>query len=392
MEKKQILAIVAANIVRLMKEKKIKDNAELARRSNIATGTISKILQTSMNISLELVVKLATGLDASVHEVLEGIDIKKIDKVLKKQELSKSEQLCIGILSINNKRVTCVKSPEGKILGSIELEGGLDLTETSGSLLSLIQEAIHKALPDDQDIDGKLEQTCLNLVTQSFEFEDTRIKFVNFAKKYFKDVILLPDWQLTYFADFKDMHGISLVIDKGVSLSYMTDGKLKKLGGWKFPVYDLGGENWLGVETIRHTIEAVEGYIPMTALARNVMSKFGGKIEKITETCFKGAHPDIYCTFTESLLRSYFTGEPTAKVIIERGFEFIYKLVDRADAILGKQLKIAINGSLADIYKVFFKPERLISPSSDTEKGCLLADITRDFLMAHGIKDIVNVT
>ena len=388
MEKQQLLTTVAANVVKLMKQQKIKDNAELARRSGIATGTISKIFKGTMNISLELVVKLALGLNVRISQVLEGIDLSEIEEKVEELEPCASEQLSIAILSINNKRVTCIKNAAGSVVGTLELEGGLDLTETSGNLLNLIQEAIKKALPDDKDIVSKLEHAKLNLVTQSFEFEDTRVKFVSFAKKYFKDVILIPDWQLTYFVDFKDEPGISLVIDKGVSLSYMTDGKLRKLGGWKFPVYDLGGENWLGVETIRHTIEAVEGYIPMTPLASSVMAKFNGKIEKITETCFKGAHPDIYCTFTEPLLRNYFTGEPSAKAIIEKGFHSIFKLVERADTIIGKSLKITINGSLADIYKPFFNPERLISPSSDTVKGCLLADITREFLALHGIKDI----
>jgi glucosamine kinase len=175
--------------------------------------------------------------------------------------------------------------------------------------------------------------------------------------------------------------GISLIIDKGVSLSYRHNREIKKLGGWKFPVYDLGGENWLGVETIRHTIQAKEGYIPMSDLAHNVLAKFNGKIEKITEICFKRNDPDIYCLFTEPLLRSHFTGDPAANSIIQLGFQSIHQLVDRADNILGEKGRIALSGSLANIYKSYFKPNhRLIPSSTDAEKASLLADLTTEFL------------
>lgn len=363
---------------------------ELARNSNISTGTISKIVNANMSITIPMAMNLAAGLGVDVSDILSGLAEKESkNSISKKTEINKSAQLFIGVLSINNKRYTCIKEHTGKIVGTSELEGGLDLTDTTSTgLINLINESIFEALPNEND-HNKLKCAKLNLVTQSYEFEDTRNKFVIFAKKNFHDVLLLPDWQITYLATFKNNSGISLVTDKGVSLSYKHKGLLKKLGGWKFPVYDLGGENWLGVETIRHTIEAAEGYIPMSNLARNVLAKFNGKIERITETCFKGTEDaDIYSLFSEPLLRNYFTGEDAAKNILEHGFQLIYRLIERVDSILGKQCKIAINGSLADIYQTFFKKERLIISPSDSEKVSLLADITRDFLEQHGIRNI----
>jgi len=357
---------------------------EVARRSNISQGAVSRIINAKMNITVSVALGLAKGLGVTIRGILHGVENETKEKINKKIENNKNEKLYIGILSINNRRITCIKDYTDKVIGTSELTGGLDLAETAPSLLQLILESIYKALPNSNTNESKLRFAKLNLVTQSYEFEETRSKFEFFVKKHFKDIILLPDWQITYFADFQDEKGISLVTDKGVSLSYMENGKIKKLGGWKFPVYDLGGENWLGVETIRHTIEAIEGYIPKSELARNVLSKFNGKIEKITETCFKGADSDIYCLFAEILLRSYFTGDNTAKTIIERGFQAVYKSIERVDSILGKKLKIAMNGSLATIYKPFFQKERLINPSSEDKKAKLLASMTKEFLSKYG--------
>lgn len=387
MEKKQIIMTIADNVRDLMNQAGL-SSTELAKKCKISTGTISKIINSNMSITIPMAINLAEGLGVDIDDLLKGLIGKKIKETILKKAESKTKQLSIGILSINNKRFTCIKDHLGKVIGTSEIERGLDLAKTFGSLIHLIQESIYETFPGGESNDSKLKYAKLNLVTQSYEFEDTRNKFILFAKKYFKEIMLLPDWQITYLADFKKEPGISLVTDKGVSLSYMHNGSLKKLGGWKFPVYDLGGENWLGVETIKHTIEAAEGYIPMSKLARSVLAKFNGKIEKITEACFKSDDPDIYCLFSEPLLRSYFTGDPAAKIIVEHGFQSIYRLIERVDNIVGKQLKITLNGSLADIYKNFFKKNRLITPSSEAEKVKLLTDLTQKYLEAHGIKNL----
>lgn len=359
----------------------------LAKKCKISSASIFKVINGKMSITIPMAMAICNGLGVPLDDLLAGLTDQQIEAGKShKVESQKSDHLSIGILSINNKRITCIKDHTGKVIGRSELNGGLDLTETTGALINLIQAAISEALPKTKSIESKLRFSKLNLVTQSYEFEDTRTKFALFAKKYFKEVILLPDWQITYLTDFKKNDGVSLVVDKGVSLSYMHNEQLKKLGGWKFPVYDIGGENWLGVETIRHTIEAVEGFTPMTELAQNVLSKFNGKIEKITETCFKGEkNTAIYSLFAEPLLRAYFTGDKTAKNIVTSGFQAIHRLVNKADEILGEHFRITLNGSLSDVYRPFFENNRLISPSSNTEKAELLADITNDFLKFHGI-------
>ncbi len=389
MEKRQILKIVADNIRNLLIQQGL-SSTELSKKCHVSSGTISKIINGNMSITIPMAFNLAEGLGVSVNDVLSGLSGKKIkEEPNKKVQSSKNEQLSIGVLSINNKRITCVKNHTGVIIGTSELEGGLDLAETSSNLIQLIQESIYAALPGGNADSNKLKDAKLNLVTQSYEFEDTRSKFAFFAKRFFKDVVLMSDWQITYLASFEKSPGISLITDKGVSLSYMHSGKLKKLGGWKFPVYDLGGENWLGVETIRHTIEATEGYIPMSKLASNVLAKYNGKIEKITETCFKGEkNPDIYCVFTELLLRSYSANDNAARTILENGYYQVYRSIEKVDSILGNKLKIAINGSLADIYKSYFPKNRLVTPPSDADKVGLLADITGEFLAQHGIENV----
>ena len=371
MKKKEVLQVIAENLRKHMFEKKM-SVLELSRVCQVSAGTISKIMNCKMSVTIPIAMSIAEGLNVSLDDLLLGLSDKS--KNLKYKDKLDKEQLYVGILSINHQRIACIKNARNEIIGKSQLNGGLDLAETSFHLHSLIEESISHALKDVANYSEKVEIEHLNLVTQSYEFEDSRVRFINFARKHFKNVQLFPDWQITYFSDFQNCSGISLITDKGVSLSYKVKNELHKLGGWKFPVYDLGGVNWLGMEVLQHTIDAVEGTVPMTPLASSIISKYSGKIERMTEICFKGNKDhDVFSEFAHPLLNAYFNQDPTAKSILDRGFSFIERLIQNVDRKLGSPLPIAIHGSLAPIYSKYFHPARLVTPSTDIQKADLLA-------------------
>lgn len=386
MDKKQIIQIIAQNVRKIMNEEGVSITG-LARRCKVSTGTISKVVNGNMSITIPMAITIAEGLNVDMSEIIFGlIDKNKSEnkKTIKPKAIENN--IRVGIISINNRRITCAQDSEENIIGKSELEGGIDLVETTSHVMQLIEESINAAIPKQILANAfEFKNIKLNLVAQSYEFEDTRHKFINFANKQFQDVSILSDWQLTYLSIFQKTPGISLIVEKGVSLSYMQDGILKKLGGWKFPVYDLGGENWLGLETIRHTIEAKEGYTAMTNLANIILAKFNGKIERITEACFKNKDSDIYSTFAEPLIQAYFRKDPKAQEIIQEGFSFILRAIEKIDSLIGKQLKIAINGSLADIYTPFMNKRRLVESMNDLDSATLLAQITKETLIKNGI-------
>ncbi len=385
MEKKQILSIVSNNLRNLMNKRGI-SVSDLARRCEMSSGTISKIMAGNMVLSVITAMKIAEGLDTDMSQLFDGLIN---DVLIEKESLEESDStdvINIGILSLGNRRVTCILDQEGEVIGTSELNGGLDLVETAGKLIRDIQEAIDAAIHNSGNKVVNLKQAKLKLVTQSYEFENTRHKFIHFAERHFKEVILLSDWQLTYLSVFGEKPGISLIVDKGVSLSYHHDGVIKKLGGWKFPIYDFGGENWLGIETIRHTIKAVEGYFPMSELAKMVLSRFDGKIESIVENFFKGGlGADVSSTFTQFLLRSYFAKDPEAEKIIDHGVSFINQAIEQADKITGKKLNIVVQGSLVDIYKEKIDKNRLINHVSTHHNVELLSKLTKKSLLKRGI-------
>jgi transcriptional regulator with XRE-family HTH domain len=250
-EKSQIVAIVANNVRNLMNQAGLSSTA-LARKSKISTGTISKILNNNMSITIPMAMNLAEGLGVGLDDILMGLARDTIKKNLPKKTLqNKKDQLSIGILSLNQRRATCIKDYRGKIIGKSDLDGDLDLAESSSHLMQLINNSISAALPRDHGLHDQLKYARLNLVTQSYEFEEKREKFKLFAQRHFEDVIIMPDWQITYLTDFKNDPGISLVTDKGVSLSYIHDGSLYMILavkiGWVLKPLDIQLRQWKAI-------------------------------------------------------------------------------------------------------------------------------------------------
>ena len=384
MDKHTILNIIADNLRRLMNEKEI-SSAALSRRCDMSSGTISKIINGNMSITIPLAMNLAEGLGVDVSELLHGLAREQIEPEYNDSLVK--QQFSIAVISIDSKRITCIKDHNGKIIGQSELDGGMDLAETNSNLYQFIQEAIYSAIDDSTYNRKKLKEARLNLVMQSFEFKDRKDKFLTFLERYFHTINILADWQISYLATFnRKQKGISLIIDKGVSLSYMENNTLKKLGGWKFPVYDLGGENWMGVEVIRHTIDVFEGYEPSTDLANAVLAKFNKKIEKITEIAISGVkNNNIHSIFSKALVTHFLTNDPTAVQLVKNGFNLINRSIERIDEIQGNKSPITLNGSLAYIYKPFLDQTRVIPSVQNNKKADLLASITREYLQKYGL-------
>ncbi|UTW42814.1 helix-turn-helix domain-containing protein [bacterium SCSIO 12844] len=369
---------VVLNNIKLLMNAKGWSLRTLAAQSGMSPGNLSKVLQGSVKLSLPAAIKIAEAMDVDLqNKLLKGVKTYSTED-------SVSKKYSIGIVSINNRRLTSILDSKGNQKSESVLSGGLDLVDESAELIQLVQEAINDAWVKIKTKSSfNPSEIKLKLVIQSYEFVEKRKKFLLLAHKYFNDVIILPDWAITLLAAFDGSEGISLVVDKGVSLSYLHDSYLKKMGGWKYPVYDLGGENWLGVETIKHTIEAIEDYVPMSDLANNVLSKFNGKIEHITETCHLSNDADIYCMFSEILLRAYYTGEAMAQQIVEKGANHIKRMVDLADKRTGCQLPITLNGSLARLYKPYLDSARIFEVAPTKNLSELLAEIDEEKLSLY---------
>lgn len=366
--------VIAKNLKKVMRTRSLR-SSDLCKLCEISSGTMSKIVAGQMNVSITILLKLARGLELDLPDFLEGIY--SPPKKQKESDKKQVTQLFAGILTIGDRRITSIQDEAGKVVGNSELEGSLVLTDSFPNFINLIKKSIASALNEESDnIDYSLFKVAA--VAHCYELEETRSKYQHHGEQSFKSLEILADWQITYLSAFSNDQGMSIVVDKGVSLAFKANGQLHKLGGWGFPTYDIGGEYWLGLMTVHHTIEAQQGLEPKTPLSKKVITKYDGKLEKLVEFCLKNNKTaDVYCTFYDQLINSYLSGEEKAKEILLAGYTQIERLINQADKVAGRKLKISLNGSMARYYKEFIDQKRLIKDAQESEKASLLAEIAK---------------
>jgi len=362
--------VIAMNIRHIMAARAL-SNKDVVDLTGISPATVSKILNHQLKVTSDKLMDFCRGLQVPVTTLLEGLDY--VDAVPEKQKQVKLPTFSVGILSINDRRICMVDKESGGQIGSSEVTGNLSLADSYPDFLRKLKESISLSLGDTTQGPDSFKNINLSIVTQCYEFEKTRQKFQESLSRVFRKVRILSDWQLTYKAAFDKQSGISLVVDKGVSLSYMMDGQLQKLGGWGFPIYDMGGEYWLGMMALRHTIQAEEGFAQKSLLSSSVLVEYSGRLEFLVEKNLKNIKDfEKYIKFSDLLLHSYHANDKMAAAIVKEGYAEISKMIAKVDTLFGKEVKISISGSLADLYRPFIDGNRLLRKITDTDKTGLL--------------------
>ena len=72
MEKNQIVQIIADNVRSIINNEGISITT-LARRCKVSTGTISKIINAQMSITIPMAMTVAAGLNINLYELMKGL-------------------------------------------------------------------------------------------------------------------------------------------------------------------------------------------------------------------------------------------------------------------------------------------------------------------------------
>jgi N-acetylglucosamine kinase-like BadF-type ATPase/transcriptional regulator with XRE-family HTH domain len=373
-ERDHIRDVIAKNIAKLVNQQSL-TNIAFAKRCKISTGMANKILNAKVSITVATLYNIADGLGVSLKVILKGIAVDHADE----PEIAiDTASIYCGILSMGDRRLCAVTSEvqKSEFASMKEFDGSIVLTDSPSVIIQTIKRSVNSLLGGTVK---DFKKVNVAVVAHCYELEEALRKLVLSAQKHFANIAVFPDWKATYRAAFGKQDGISLVVDKGVSISYQHGDEIKKYGGWGFPIYDLGGEYWLGMVSVRHTIQVVEGFDEKSLLSREILAKFGGKLETLIEECIRNnRNPDIYSNFCDMLLHAYANGCPKAQSILDEGYSYIGRALDAIDGKVGQQNKISINGSLAGVYGRYIGKARVLDPVDDEVKLMLLCDIARE--------------
>ena len=152
------------------------------------------------------------------------------------------------------------------------------------------------------------------------------------------------------------------------------DGRARMVGGWGFPVDDVGSGAWLGHQAILQSLRVLDGRDPEapTDFHRAVLDHLGGSREAIVDW-LDAAHSTDYAGLAPIVLAHADAVEPYARrLALAAGAE-----IDRLAAALdpAREVPLALHGGLAAPLEPYL-PEALTSwmrpPRGDPLSGALL--------------------
>ncbi len=186
----------------------------------------------------------------------------------------------------------------------------------------------------------------------------------------FPNFQLLTDAQIACLGAHGGQEGAIFIIGTGaIGISY-RNGQWQQVGGWGFPLDDMGSGAWLGQQAIRAAINQHDGLITNSLLADMIWQHFDHLPEALISWS-QHASSGNYGEFAPLVLNAFNQHDPVAVEIVQQQVTLLSRQID---ALHTDGHPLCLMGGLADWVTVQL-PERLqkiITPSQgDALSGAL---------------------
>ncbi len=159
--------------------------------------------------------------------------------------------------------------------------------------------------------------------------------------------------------------GTVLAVGTGSFVGLQRDGVVRSVGGWGLQVSDQASAAWIGRAALAVTIEAVDGLLPMGAMAQALLARYGGDPNGIVRFAAT-ARPVDYGGLAPLVLES---DDPAARAIVAQGADWM----ERALVALGHDdaLPLCLIGGLGPRYRGLLERDgrRFIDPQGTALDG-----------------------
>ncbi len=165
--------------------------------------------------------------------------------------------------------------------------------------------------------------------------------------------------------------GVVIVGTGSVGLARIGAREIR-IGGYGFPVSDEGSGAALGLAALRMALEAYDGRIPKTPLAREVMRRFKDDHLEVIALADNATATD-YARFASLVFDFAAQGDAAARALVRDAANAIDALAERLFKCGAPRL--ALLGGLAERMQPYLAPEisaRLVPPLGDAIDGALL--------------------
>lgn len=166
--------------------------------------------------------------------------------------------------------------------------------------------------------------------------------------------------------------GAILIVGTGSCGCAIVGGVETRVGGWGFPASDHGSGAWIGLEAVRRALLAHDGVVPRTALAEQVLDRFGHDPEAVV-TFSLTAHPRDWAAFAPMVVAAADERDAMACALLAAAAADLAAMIDALLATGARRL--CLMGGLAEPLTPWLPPPQrgvLVAPDGDAMAGALL--------------------
>lgn len=174
-----------------------------------------------------------------------------------------------------------------------------------------------------------------------------------------------------------DQDGIVAILGTGTAYITRRSGRIHSVGGWGFPLSDLGSGVRLGQSLLQESLLVHDGIHPRTRLTTDLLNEFDNNPDNLVEFAWT-AKPGDFGKYAPRIFQYANEGDETARMLLERSASYVSETLD----VLIKQgaERISLLGGMAPLYVEWLPPHQqklLVKPAADALTGALQLALKR---------------
>ena len=174
-----------------------------------------------------------------------------------------------------------------------------------------------------------------------------------------------------------DQDGAVAILGTGTSYIVRQNGHVHSVGGWGFPLSDLGSGARLGQSLLQECLQVHDNIRPGSPLTRETLAEFGNRPDNLVDFAWT-AKPGDFGKYAPRIFQYADQGDPVAVRLLQQSAAHVSETLDHL--IRQGVDRISLLGGMAPLY-VKWLPEHqqrlLVAPLADALTGALQLAIKR---------------
>ncbi|TQV89092.1 ATPase [Aliikangiella coralliicola] len=188
-----------------------------------------------------------------------------------------------------------------------------------------------------------------------------------FAKMY-----LTTDLDIANIGAHDGSEGAVIIVGTGSCGFVNSSGHKSIFGGHGFPIGDKASGAWMGLEAIKHTLLALDGFSEQSSLATKVSEYFAVDNALALSEKMAGRSSRQYAKLAKIVFDCADENDPSALAIVNQGIDYITKMANRL--LRDNPQRLCMIGGLTDFILPRLSPElaaHFVKPIEQPEIGAL---------------------